>query len=96
MLILFIFLLSAGDSLTSHNDLRFSTFDKDQDSSESNCAKLHLGAFWYANCLTTNPNGVYLWGEDPTHDGIGVVWHSWAENLDVSLKSISLKIKSVS
>ncbi len=96
MLNLFIFLLSAGDSLTSHNDLRFSTFDKDQDSSESNCAKLHLGAFWYANCLTTNPNGVYLWGEDPTHDGIGVVWHQLGGEFGCQFKVHQPEIKSVS
>ncbi|KAF4118017.1 hypothetical protein G5714_000068 [Onychostoma macrolepis] len=46
----------AGDSLTSHNNQKFSTFDKDQDVYEDNCARMRLGAFWYAKCLTTNPN----------------------------------------
>ncbi|XP_016100313.1 microfibril-associated glycoprotein 4-like [Sinocyclocheilus grahami] len=85
----------AGDSLSGHNDQKFSTFDKDQDSYEKNCAKLYLGAFWYAACHYANPNGAYLWGEDPTHHAIGVVWSAW-KNYAVSMKSISMKIKYVS
>ncbi|XP_054860771.1 microfibril-associated glycoprotein 4-like [Amphiprion ocellaris] len=40
----------AGDALIIHNGQKFSTLDKDQDSYEGNCARLHLGAFWYNNC----------------------------------------------
>ncbi|CAM4457939.1 unnamed protein product [Leuciscus chuanchicus] len=39
----------AGDSLIHHNDQKFSTFDKDQDSNASNCAKQYLGAFCWKN-----------------------------------------------
>ncbi|KAF4118020.1 microfibril-associated glycoprotein 4-like [Onychostoma macrolepis] len=85
----------AGESLTYHNGQKFSTFDKDQDSYEHNCAKLHLGAFWYNICHGTNPNGVYLWGTNTTFFAIGNVWRTWKGN-DVSLKSISMKIKHVS
>ncbi|XP_067296621.1 microfibril-associated glycoprotein 4-like [Pseudorasbora parva] len=85
----------AGDSLSVHNDMKFTTFDKDQDPNEKNCAKVYLGAFWYAACHYTNPNGVYLWGEDDTHYAIGVVWSSW-NGYAVSMKSISMKIKRVS
>ncbi|XP_067260651.1 microfibril-associated glycoprotein 4-like isoform X1 [Chanodichthys erythropterus] len=85
----------AGDSLSGHNGQKFTTFDKDQDIYDSNCAKHFLGGFWYSNCHSTNPNGVYLWGEDPTHYAIGAVWSTW-KNYAVSMKSISLKIKRVS
>ncbi|XP_051760748.1 microfibril-associated glycoprotein 4-like isoform X2 [Ctenopharyngodon idella] len=85
----------AGDSLSDHNDQKFSTFDKDQDSNADNCAQEFLGAFWYKHCLKANPNGVYLWGEDDTHLSIGVVWSTW-KNYAVSMKSISMKIKRVS
>uniref|UniRef100_A0A8C2HJJ3 Fibrinogen C-terminal domain-containing protein n=1 Tax=Cyprinus carpio TaxID=7962 RepID=A0A8C2HJJ3_CYPCA len=85
----------AGDSLSGHNGYKFSTFDKDQDASDINCAKQYLGAFWYSACHNTNPNGVYLWGEDPTYYAIGVAWSTW-KNYAVSMKFISMKIKRVS
>uniref|UniRef100_A0A672PZG7 Microfibril associated protein 4 n=1 Tax=Sinocyclocheilus grahami TaxID=75366 RepID=A0A672PZG7_SINGR len=85
----------AGDSLTDHDDQKFSTFDKDQDVYENNCAKEFLGAFWYKFCHTANPNGVYLWGEDDTHFGTGVVWSTWKNSFTVSMKSIGMKIKRV-
>ncbi|XP_059407414.1 microfibril-associated glycoprotein 4-like [Carassius carassius] len=82
----------AGDSLSGHNGQKFSTFDKD---SEKNCAKQNLGGFWYVDCHITNPNGVYLWGEDPTYHAIGVVWSTW-KKYAVSMKTFSMKIKYVS
>ncbi|XP_058626272.1 microfibril-associated glycoprotein 4-like isoform X2 [Onychostoma macrolepis] len=85
----------AGDSLSVHNGFMFSTFDKDQDISPHNCAKKYLGAFWYMSCHHTNPNGWYLWGEDPTYYAIGNVWSSW-KGYNVGMKSISMKIKRVS
>ncbi|XP_048051124.1 microfibril-associated glycoprotein 4-like [Megalobrama amblycephala] len=85
----------AGDSLTYHNDMKFSTFDKDQDIWDSNCAKKYLGAFWYNNCHYANPNGVYLWGEDPTIFAIGNVWYHYKNSHAVGLKSISMKIRRV-
>ncbi|XP_067259933.1 microfibril-associated glycoprotein 4-like [Chanodichthys erythropterus] len=86
----------AGDSLTFHNDMKFSTFDKDQDTSGDNCAKLYLGAFWYAACHSTNPNGVYLWEEDATHYAIGNGWYHYKNSHAVGMKFISMKIKRVS
>ncbi|XP_058632486.1 microfibril-associated glycoprotein 4-like [Onychostoma macrolepis] len=86
----------AGDSLAYHNDQKFSTFDKDQDVFEKNCARLHLGAFWYNNCHHANLNGMYIWGDDPTIFAIGNVWFTWSNNWNVGMKSITMKIKRVS
>uniref|UniRef100_A0A8C1LGF5 Microfibril associated protein 4 n=1 Tax=Cyprinus carpio TaxID=7962 RepID=A0A8C1LGF5_CYPCA len=86
----------AGDSMTHHNGQKFTTFDKDQDANEKNCAKVYLGAFWYNNCHTANPNGVYLWGDDPTLFAVGNVWYTWKTNFSVGMKSISMKIRRVS
>uniref|UniRef100_A0A8C1FE12 Fibrinogen C-terminal domain-containing protein n=1 Tax=Cyprinus carpio carpio TaxID=630221 RepID=A0A8C1FE12_CYPCA len=86
----------AGDSLAYHNGQKFSTFDKDQDSYGKNCAKLYLGAFWYNECHKANPNGVYLWGEDPTFFAIGNVWYTWKSSFAVGMKFISMKIRRVS
>ncbi|XP_057187484.1 microfibril-associated glycoprotein 4-like isoform X2 [Triplophysa rosa] len=85
----------AGDSLSGHNGFKFSTFDKDQDAHEDNCAKRFLGGFWYSSCHSTNPNGVYLWGEDATHYAIAASWMTWKNNA-VSMKSITMKIKRLS
>ncbi|XP_044193606.1 microfibril-associated glycoprotein 4-like isoform X2 [Thunnus albacares] len=84
----------AGDSLSYHNGQKFTTFDKDQDSSSSNCAKLRLGAFWYSDCHNANPNGVYRWGADDTVTYVGVEWYQWKGH-DYSLKTISMKIRPV-
>ncbi|XP_026207146.1 microfibril-associated glycoprotein 4-like isoform X2 [Anabas testudineus] len=84
----------AGDALTYHNRQRFSTFDRDQDSSGVNCARYHLGAFWYNACHYANPNGVYRWGADGTFFAIGVEWVQWRGHY-YSLKSISMKIRPV-
>ncbi|XP_067296752.1 microfibril-associated glycoprotein 4-like [Pseudorasbora parva] len=86
---------AAGDSLTYHNGMKFTTFDKDQDTDVKNCAKQYLGAFWYNGCYHANPNGVYLWGEDPTIFAIGNVWFHWKNNIAVGMKSIRMKIKRV-
>ncbi|XP_026103328.1 microfibril-associated glycoprotein 4-like isoform X1 [Carassius auratus] len=85
----------AGDSLSFHNGQKFTTLDKDQDVRAGNCAKLRLGAFWYKDCLETNPNGVYIRGEDGTHFAIGNVWLKWKKN-NVGMKFICMKIRRVS
>ncbi|XP_042253067.1 microfibril-associated glycoprotein 4-like [Thunnus maccoyii] len=84
----------AGDALSNHNKQKFSTFDKDQDCSSNNCAKVFLGGFWYNNCQKANPNGVYHWGADKTMRPIGVEWYQW-KGSKYSLKTISMKIRPV-
>lgn len=89
----FIF-VPAGDSLSPHNGLKFSTFDKDQDGSEINCARIYLGGFWYFDCHSNNPNGVYRWGADDALHAVGVEWSAW-KGFNYSLKAISFKIRPV-
>ncbi|KAK1879116.1 Microfibril-associated glycoprotein 4 [Dissostichus eleginoides] len=89
------FSLGAGDSLSNNNNgQKFTTLDKDQDTHEYNCARSHLGGFWYSNCHHTNPNGVYRWGADDTIFAIGVSWFHWKGH-NYSLKSISMKVRPV-
>uniref|UniRef100_A0A8C1S973 Microfibril associated protein 4 n=1 Tax=Cyprinus carpio TaxID=7962 RepID=A0A8C1S973_CYPCA len=85
----------AGDSLSYHNGQKFTTLDRDQDVYKDNCAKICLGAFWYKRCTETNPNGVYLWGEEAEYFAIGNFWNAW-KGKTVGMKSISMKIKHVS
>ncbi|XP_039644771.1 microfibril-associated glycoprotein 4-like isoform X2 [Perca fluviatilis] len=84
----------AGDSLSYHNGMKFSTFDKDQDNSGGNCASSHMGAFWYNDCHKTNPNGVYQWGTETTLVEVGMDWDDWKDS-HYSLKTISMKVRPV-
>lgn len=74
--------------------MKFTTLDKDQDTWSDNCARKFLGAFWYSDCHSTNPNGVYRWGADGTLFAVGVSWYPWKGH-DYSLKSFSMKIRPV-
>ncbi|XP_019949948.1 microfibril-associated glycoprotein 4-like isoform X2 [Paralichthys olivaceus] len=80
----------AGNSLSEHSGQKFSTFDKDQDTHASNCAKTYLGGWWYGECHSVNANGLYLWGSSAY--GIGINWVSW-KGYEYSLKEIAIKIR---
>ncbi|XP_048035700.1 microfibril-associated glycoprotein 4-like [Megalobrama amblycephala] len=86
----------AGDSLTYHNQMKFSTFDKDQDNwKDGSCAlTFSMGGFWYNNCHHTNPTGMYLWGKDDGSLSIGANWYTWTKNRKC-LKAITWKITRV-
>ncbi|KAK9975437.1 hypothetical protein ABG768_023478 [Culter alburnus] len=86
----------AGDSLSYHNGIQFSTFDKDQDLQGSeNCALKWGGGFWFKGCYHTNPTGQYLWGKDNGSTlYIAANWYYWKKNYK-SLKAITMKITRV-
>ncbi|XP_066917957.1 fibrinogen C domain-containing protein 1-B-like [Clytia hemisphaerica] len=51
---------TAGDRMSYHDGMKFSTYEKDLDkSSGTNCAVRDHGAWWYRTCTTINLNGVY-------------------------------------
>ncbi|GFN87395.1 fibrinogen-related protein 2 [Plakobranchus ocellatus] len=41
---------TAGDAMTYHNKMYFSTFDRDNDENSGSCAVSHHAAWWYKNC----------------------------------------------
>ena len=69
---------NAGDSMSYHNGMKFSTYDQDNDVTPQNCAQVYKGAWWYKDCHTSNLNGAYL--GTPSNGGTitsfadGVIW----------------------
>ncbi|XP_074679076.1 fibrinogen alpha chain [Strix aluco] len=93
--------LEEGTEYTSHAQMRFSTFDQDQDRWEESCAEMYGGGWWYNSCQAANPNGIYYLGGhyDPRYNipyeiENGVVWLPFRAS-DYSLKIVRMKIRPI-
>ncbi|NXC38651.1 FIBA protein, partial [Penelope pileata] len=91
--------LEEGSEYTSHAQMQFSTFDRDQDRWEENCAEVYGGGWWYNSCQAANLNGIYYPGGhyDPRYNvpyeiENGVVWMPFRAS-DYSLKVVRMKIR---
>ena len=82
---------TAGDSLAYHNNMAFSTKDRDNDRWGSNCAVSQNGAWWYDSCFYSSLNGKYL-GDKRDHRGVR--WNGFRGSL--SLKFIEMKLRPAS
>ncbi|XP_078377842.1 tenascin-R-like [Oculina patagonica] len=80
---------TAGDSLAYHNNMTFTTKDRDNDRrSSANCAVDRTGAWWYNSCFYSNLNGQYL---ENKRDWKGAVWYHFRFRL--SLKFTEMKLR---
>ncbi|XP_060597740.1 ryncolin-1-like [Ruditapes philippinarum] len=67
---------SCGDSMSFHNDCKFSTKDSDNDNHVTlNCAVEFSGAWWHKACHRANLNGLYLEGGN-TDYARGINWYA--------------------
>ena len=83
---------TAGDSLAYHNNMAFSSKDRDNDRWGRNCAVSLTGAWWYNSCHYSNINGKYL--RDKV-DERGVTWYHFNMKY-LSLKFAEMKLRSAS
>ncbi|XP_069507932.1 microfibril-associated glycoprotein 4-like isoform X2 [Ambystoma mexicanum] len=83
----------AGDALSYHSGMKFSTIDRDQDLFAQNCAGLTFGAFWFKTCHYANLNGLYLQRAQQSYAS-GINWYPW-KSLSYSLKETEMKIRRV-
>ncbi|XP_075539922.1 techylectin-5A-like [Dermacentor variabilis] len=65
------------DAMKHSNGQKFSTFDRDNDSGNTNCAAAYRGGWWYGNCHGCNPNGLNLNG----------LHESYADGIDWSVRN---------
>ncbi|XP_076101078.1 fibrinogen C domain-containing protein 1-like [Mytilus galloprovincialis] len=69
---------TAGDSMkdsqgNTHDNFMFTTIDRDNDVTSSNCAINKMSPWWHARCTWSNINGLYLEGSSE----INMHWNSW-------------------
>ncbi|XP_070811648.1 ficolin-2-like [Pituophis catenifer annectens] len=84
---------SIGDSLSYHNNMAFSTWEKQQEPQDSNCAEVFKGGWWYNKCHDSNLNSRYWQGEHNTFaDGIN--WRT-GKGYFYSYKRSEMKIRPV-
>ena len=87
---------TAGNSLNtgnrySHNGMRFSTRDNDNDKYGGvNCAQSFTGGWWYNHCYYSNLNGRYF--NTTTTNLESINWYHW-KNAHISLKFSEMKTR---
>ena len=79
---------TAGDSLAYHNNMAFSTKDRDNDKWSRNCAVSYTGAWWYNDCHHSNLNGQYLGNKV---DNKGARWNGYKGSLSLKFSEMKLR-----
>jgi len=79
---------TAGDSLAEHNNMAFSTKDRDNDRDSSHCAVGHTGAWWYSACYYSNLNGQHMRHKS---DSRGAVWYHFRGYLSLEFSEMKLR-----
>ena len=86
---------TAGDSLSYHRGMPFTTKDQDNDSHPRNCATWFKGAWWYhGGCHHSCLNGLYHRGGVHTSRADGISWGNW-KGYEYSAKRAEMKLRPV-
>ncbi|XP_049295179.1 microfibril-associated glycoprotein 4-like [Anopheles funestus] len=81
---------TAGDSFSHHKDEAFSTYDRDHDKHNTNCAQAFVGAWWFYKCHRSHLNGEYLRGK--INRQVGIMWYNF-RGPNYSLKSTKMMVR---
>ncbi|WAR22001.1 TL5B-like protein [Mya arenaria] len=85
------FVGDCGNSIAYHNNMQFTTFDNDNDKYSGNCAVSYPGGYWYKNCQSANPNGLYLGGATEEVEK-GMSWYKcWGHNYSPKIYIYKIK-----
>ncbi|KAI3352033.1 hypothetical protein L3Q82_020845 [Scortum barcoo] len=95
---------TAGDALSggyqvgesewaSHQGIKFSTYDQDNDNYSGNCAQEDKGGWWFNKCHSAHLNGLYYPnGHYSALTDDGIVWYTW-RGWWYSLKTSIMKVR---
>ena len=83
---------NAGNSLTKHNEMHFTTKDMDNDQANFNCAEEWESAWWYSDCFESDLNGPYNRNPIISSNDAGVIWEKF-RGFQYSLKRSEMKIR---
>ena len=82
------------DAMAYHNNMSFSTFDRDNDQKSSrNCAVSYRGAWWYRNCFHANLNGPHMpiTPSPPTPTANRIMWSNGTHY--IYYPSVEMKVR---
>uniref|UniRef100_A0A182YTV1 Fibrinogen C-terminal domain-containing protein n=1 Tax=Biomphalaria glabrata TaxID=6526 RepID=A0A182YTV1_BIOGL len=79
---------NTSDDFSYHNNMKFSSFDRDNDVDTRNCALQYTGAWWYNSCHFSNLNG--QWGSKEYSKGAN--WES-ITGYGASVSFVEMKIR---
>ncbi|ESO94572.1 hypothetical protein LOTGIDRAFT_118333, partial [Lottia gigantea] len=86
----------AGDSLSYHDKMAFSTEDVDNDRHTRHCAAENKGGWWFNSCYSSHLNGLYhtaWYSQAQSKYADGISWYTWKDSEFYSLRKVEMKIK---
>ena len=84
---------NASDSLSYHNNMPFSTKDRDYDKHASrHCAVYYSGGWWYRGCHKSNLNGIYP--TDSQNHPSAISWY-YLKGQYGFIKTVEMKVRSL-
>ncbi len=83
---------NAGDSFATHDGVKFSTHDKDNDNSASDCSGTYNSGWWYKDCHSAHLNGIYYATAAAQPDGHGIIWEGWL-GTNTPLKTVVIAVR---